>query len=211
MKTQAWGWLIAGIMALGLNGFYQDGGFEWAHRAVNEVENSTGAVLALASGHAEQFLAEAQLLKAASENPSCPLERQLAHVRAWVAQTAAQTQTQIEAQTQVQADQQVARLEVMSARHQAELARFQADRDRIAAQVEAQRARWEAAADRFNRGNLNRVHFESVEINPADFTNCGAIKVQIPHVHVRVPKLPRVHVQVPSVHVEVDAPGAGPV
>ncbi len=32
--TQGWGWLAAGVLALGLNGIYQDGGAAWAHRIV---------------------------------------------------------------------------------------------------------------------------------------------------------------------------------
>jgi hypothetical protein len=35
--TQAWGWLAAGVLALGLNGIYHDGGAAWAHRAVGRV------------------------------------------------------------------------------------------------------------------------------------------------------------------------------
>ena len=36
MKTRrAWAWLAAGVLALGLNGFYQDGGAAWAHRAMD--------------------------------------------------------------------------------------------------------------------------------------------------------------------------------
>jgi hypothetical protein len=207
MKTQAWGWLIAGIMALGLNGFYQDGGFAWAHRAVNEVERSTGAVLALAFGHAEQFLAEAQLMSAASKAPSCPWERRLDRVRTRIAQA----QARLEAQTEAQTDQQFARFEVMSARRQAELARFQADRDRLQARIEAQQARWQATADRFNSANFDPVGFESVEINPADLTDCGTIRVQIPHIHVRVPRPPRMRVHVPSVHVQVEGATADPI
>jgi hypothetical protein len=36
-NAQAWGWLAAGVLALGLNGIYQDGGAAWAHRAVTQV------------------------------------------------------------------------------------------------------------------------------------------------------------------------------
>src|ERR1700726_2509691 len=52
---QGWYWLAAGVMALGLNGVYHEGGAEWAHRFVNR----SAAVVALASGHAERFLAAA--------------------------------------------------------------------------------------------------------------------------------------------------------
>src|SRR5579862_2201205 len=31
-SEKAWYWLAAGVLALGLNGAYQDGEFQWAHR-----------------------------------------------------------------------------------------------------------------------------------------------------------------------------------
>ena len=43
-NTQAWGWLAAGVLALGLNGMYQDGGAAWAQRVVNQV---TGEIIDL--------------------------------------------------------------------------------------------------------------------------------------------------------------------
>lgn len=202
MKRQAWAWLTAGVLALGLNGFYQDGGLQWAHQLVERIEYSTGAVLALASGHADRFLAEARMLTGRNETASCQRARQLARVQTRVAE--------IQARTQRQTDESLTRFEVMSARQQAELDRVEANRARIEAQVEAQRQRWQAA---FNRGSFDPVSFESVEINPADFgsRNCGAIRVQVPRVHVRVPRPPRVQVHIPSVHVNVESVSAGPV
>ncbi|MGB8113306.1 MAG: hypothetical protein WCF22_06015, partial [Candidatus Sulfotelmatobacter sp.] len=64
-STQAWGWLTAGVLGLGLNGIYHDGGAAWIHRCVEQIasriEARTGPVLALASGRAEWFLAKAQI------------------------------------------------------------------------------------------------------------------------------------------------------
>src|SRR5215468_6038 len=34
-SEKAWYWLAAGVLALGLNGAYQDGQFEWVHGLVN--------------------------------------------------------------------------------------------------------------------------------------------------------------------------------
>jgi hypothetical protein len=62
MKTQAWGWLAAGVLAAGLNASYHDGGLQWLHQAVDQVEHGSAAVLALAGGHADLFLAEARLV-----------------------------------------------------------------------------------------------------------------------------------------------------
>lgn len=39
-SEKAWYWLAAGVLALGLNGAYQDGQFQWAHRLV-ERSNAT--------------------------------------------------------------------------------------------------------------------------------------------------------------------------
>ena len=51
--TQAWAWLAAGVLALGLNGFYQDGGAAWAHRivdgAIEQVASRSGTLVDLAS------------------------------------------------------------------------------------------------------------------------------------------------------------------
>src|ERR1700758_1868952 len=63
MKTQAWGWLGAAVLAAGLNSSYHNGGLEWVHEIVDRVQYNTGAVLALVTGRADQFLAEARMLK----------------------------------------------------------------------------------------------------------------------------------------------------
>src|SRR5215469_1149640 len=62
MKTQAWGWLGAAVLAAGLNSSYHDGGLQWAHEIADRVQHNTSAVLALATGRADQFLAEARML-----------------------------------------------------------------------------------------------------------------------------------------------------
>src|SRR5215831_8242332 len=66
MKTQAWGWLAAAVLAAGLNSSYHNGGLQWAHEIADRVEHNTGAVLALATGRADEFLAEARMLKVES-------------------------------------------------------------------------------------------------------------------------------------------------
>jgi hypothetical protein len=66
MKTQAWGWLAMAVLAAGLNASYHDGGLQWLHRAVDQMEHSSAAVLALAAGHTDQFLAEARLVSSQS-------------------------------------------------------------------------------------------------------------------------------------------------
>ncbi len=115
--TQAWGWLTAGVLALGLNGFYHDGGAELVHRFVGRVIHSSAAVLALASGGADQVLQQAKTVVARDETQSCRLDRSMARLQARVAQT----------------DTGLARFEAMSAREQAQLVRLEANRARIEA------------------------------------------------------------------------------
>jgi hypothetical protein len=71
MKTQAWGWLMVGMMAAGLNAGYHHGAFQWAHRIAEDVTHNSGAVIALASGRADEFLAEARLLTVRDTQSPC--------------------------------------------------------------------------------------------------------------------------------------------
>jgi len=119
MKTQAWGWLAAAVMAAGLNASYHDGGLRWAHEIANQVKHNTNAVLALATGRADQFVTEANLVAAAKQSSPCPLAAALAEAR----MVAVPTHVELR------------RFEVMSAREQARLARLEADRARIEARV----------------------------------------------------------------------------
>ncbi len=117
--TQAWGWLVAAVLAAGLNASYHNGGLQWAHEIADRVEQGSTAALALASGHADQFLSEARLVSARSETSSCPLTTALARVQTRIAGS----------------DTQVRRFNVMSARGEAQLARFEANRARMEAQT----------------------------------------------------------------------------
>lgn len=117
MKTQAWGWLAAAALAAGLNASYHDGGLQWAHQIVGQVGHNTRAVLALATGRSDQFMAEAQLLTKHKANSECPLTAALARM-----------------DRSMPSDFEVERFE-MSAREQAQLARLEANRARIEAQV----------------------------------------------------------------------------
>lgn len=118
--TQAWGWLTAGVLALGLNGFYQDGGVQWAHQMVDRVAYRSEAVLALASGRADQFLSEARLVAGQNETRSCQLGTAMARLQTRMARGQAG----------------FARVEAMTAREEAAMARLEASRARMEAQVE---------------------------------------------------------------------------
>ena len=107
---QGWYWLAAGVMALGLNGVYHDGGAEWAHQLVHR----SAAVVALESGHAERFLASAR-----EQTVLCRVATQMARTQTGFAHFEAMTAQQ----------------EAGLARLEANRAQFEAGRARLEAQV----------------------------------------------------------------------------
>jgi len=119
MRTQALGWLAAGVLAAGLNSSYHLGGMEWAHSIADRIGSSTGAVLALATGNADQFLAHAQVVKARREATACPFSAVLAQVESQIARPNGDFEG----------------FEVMTDREQGQLAQLEANRARIEAQV----------------------------------------------------------------------------
>lgn len=162
---QAWGWLIVGVMAAGLNASYHDGGLQMAHRALARVGYNAEAALALATGRADQFLTEARMVTARDEAASCPFSTALARVQSRIARSETG-------------------FDVMSAREEAQMARLEANRARIEAQVA--RIRIPAIA-------VNPVVFRApmAQVAPA----CPRVRVNIPRipmikvpvVHVEVP------------------------
>jgi hypothetical protein len=179
--TQAWGWLTAAVLAAGMNASYHNGGLQWAHEIADRVEHNSAAVLALASGNAEQFLSEARLLKTQNEASSCRLATSLARV-----------QTRI-ANSELGRDE----FEMISAREEAQLVRLEANRARIEAQVEAQVAA-QTAHLRMASATLAPVAFKAI---PAP--------VVCPRVRVNIPRMPLMKMPVaPEIHIEASA---GPV
>lgn len=171
--TQAWGWLVAGVLAAGLNASYHNGGLQWAHQAVeqitDQVEYRSQAVLALASGEADRFRTASRMLTERNETASCPLARSMARVQNRVAISQA-------------------RLNLISARDRVEVAKWQANRDRMEARIEAQAARIRIPAVAFN-----------------------AVSVRVPacpRIRVEVPQVPMVRIPAPVIEVES---GSGPI
>lgn len=165
MKTQACGWLAAAVVAAGLNASYHDGGLQWAHQVADHVKHNTNAVLALATGHADQFMAEAQFVTAHKQNSSCPLTAALAEVRTMVAPS----------------DSDAEPFEAMSAREQAQLARLEANRARIEAQVA--------------RIRIPAMAFSPVMVQAPKVSVCPRVRVNIPRMPaVKMPAMPVVHV-----------------
>jgi hypothetical protein len=177
MKTQAWGWLAAAVVAAGLNASYHDGGLEWAHRVANQIEYNSAAVLALASGRADQFLTEARLATAREETASCRWTTALPRVQNRIAHR----------------ENEFARVQAMSNREEAQLARLEANRARIEALVAAKTARIRIPA----------VAFNPVVYSVSDMK----IPLVCPRVRVNIPRLPMVRVPAPVVHVETFGSG----
>jgi hypothetical protein len=160
--TQGWGWLAAGVLALGLNGIYQDGGAAWAHRIANRVVQQTESMGMLASLRGDRLLKQTKLVVARDETASCRLSTAMARF-----------QTQI-ARTQIARTQNgMAYFEAMSARQEAALARMEANRARIEAQVAGVR--------------LTPVAFESITIPEVACVRVRVPRVIVPRVHVNIP------------------------
>jgi hypothetical protein len=161
-NTQAWGWLAAGVLALGLNGMYQDGGAARAERVVNqvvgEISARTGGVLALAAGRADWFLAKTRMVRAQDETASCRLATAVRH---W--------QTRLARTSSLRSQSEIVRLEAMSAREEAQMARLEANRARVEEQVEARVAGMRVLAADFNP------------------VVCPRVRVSIPRVQVSIP------------------------
>lgn len=165
--TQAWGWLVAAVLAAGLNASYHNGGLQWAHEIADRVEQGSTAVLAQASGHADQPLAEAHLMTARTETASCPF---------------ATTMTQVARSSETS----VERFDVMSAREEAQLARLEANRARIEARVAAQAAHIRIATAGFGPIDVRAI--------PAPVI-CPRVRVNIPRMPmIKTPVVPQIHI-----------------
>lgn len=204
--TEAWVWLTAAVMAAGLNASYHDGGLQWAHRIADQVEHSSRAVLALATGRTDEFLGEARMELAAArgEDASCPRQAAAARLQANAAD-AESGYAWVQAQV-ADGEASFARIEATSARRQAVFARVQAIEARAEARAAARAARC-------------RVK----EIAPAAF-----VQIMTPtYPQVRVPRIPEIRIpavqvpriKVPSIRIpaiqvpaiQIDATRAGPV
>jgi hypothetical protein len=170
---QGWYWLAAGVMALGLNGVYRDGGAEWAHRLVNR----SAAVVALASGNSERFLASAR-----EQTVLCRVATEMARFRTKMART----QTGF------------THFDAMTAQQEAGLARLEANR----AQFEAGRARMEAQVARLDFASASFSPEFGAAFGPKRIklpVLCPRVRVNIPRTFVPVP--------VPTVRVETLSAG----
>jgi len=186
MKTKAWGWLTAAVLAAALNSSYHNGGLQWAHEVADRVEHSTGAVLALATGRADQFLAEARMLNADrtiesamnTEAPQCPFSRTTSDLQNSFDQSQEQFQSKFE------------RFQALSDREQARLEK----RVRIENQVRAKLAHI----------RIPEAVFAPVVVR---IPEVRVPEIDCPRVRVHVQRTPRVKVPSPEVQVEYSGPG----
>jgi hypothetical protein len=209
MKTQAWGWLAAAVLAAGLNSSYHDGGLQWAHEIVSNVQHNTSAVLALATGRADQFLTEARRLELdRSQNRAFDAEDtafnvEVRHCPFGAALARAQNSFD---QSRTEFDD----LQALSAREQAKFARLEANRARIEAHVEAELARRQFSKDKVRFANDN-FSFADSDLTPVVVQVPG---IHCPRVHVATPRIPRVRVQIPRIEapvVQIDNGDHGPI
>jgi hypothetical protein len=181
MKTQAWGWLAAGVLAAGLNATYHNGGLAWARCIAGNIGHSVCAVMDLATGHADRFMAEAQMLATRDETSSAHLATTLARVPTRIARV----QTNF------------ARIETLTAHQEAQVARFESDRARIEAQVGDQ------IEEKIARARIPASAFNLRMAPMAKLSNCSEMHIDLPRIQsIRVPMAPVVH---------IDVPGAGPL
>jgi hypothetical protein len=128
-STHAWGWFAAGVVALGLNGVYHDYGAPCAHRTLEKlmerIVEPSRSVIALASDHADWFMAKSGIVAARTETAACRLGSTRMHLQTKVGRNRIET----------------SRFERISAREEMAIARMEANRVRIQEQVEEHLAR----------------------------------------------------------------------
>ena len=159
-------------------------------------------MLALATGRADEFLAEAAMLKVDrgtdiatnNEESQCPFSS------AWARARNSFNHSQVEFD----------RFQALSDREQARLARLEANRARIEAQVQAKLARVHLADNSFR--------FENGDFSFADVSVAPAVaempRIHCPRVRVAAPHVPRVRVRIPRIEtpvVQVDNGNDGPI
>ena len=183
MKTQAYGWLAVAVVAAALNASYHDGGLRWAHEIVDQVQHNSQAVLALATGQVDQFMAEAQLASVRHERTACPFAAAVAEARTMVIDQDPEVVIKDSDNTFDESD-----FAVMTARRQAALARLEARRARIEARVA--------------RIRIPEVAMHPLVVRVPEVSVC-------PRVRVRVPRMPAIKIPpMPQVHVDT---GTGPI
>jgi hypothetical protein len=166
--TQGWGWLAAGVLALGLNGVYQDGGLARAHQiidtAIERVADRSGTLIDLASERVDRFVESGSLVAARDETTSCRLASAMARFQGKMIRTQGA----------------LARIEVMSARQEVALARVEANRARMEAHV----ARVRLAPVAFNTLEMPVVACPRLRVNVLRVPRAPMVRIPAPVMQV---------------------------
>jgi hypothetical protein len=185
-STQAWGWLAAAVLAAGLNAAYHYGGLAWAHRIVYQARHVSGAVVALASGHADQFLSEAETLTARNDEMTA------------FSQSARATANQEMARAEAAYARAEARQQAHCARMQAEHARMEA---RIASHGVFVRVP-DVRVETFRTIQIPEgpaIRLPRIELSQVKAAHCSRIRVRVPAMpDISVPAAPAVNVSFAS-------------
>ena len=182
-KYQAWGWLAAGVLAAGLNASYYDGGLQRAHQIANRVAESSAAVLALFTGQAHQFLAEARLLSPRDQTSSSPLVTTIAKLENGVKDEVSPRPSNCSPRAKEFS-------QLMAARQAAQFERLQAHRARLNEQIAARTAKFQMTAVAF-APLIFKIH-----LVPA---TCSRIRVNVPQMPaIQMPAVPTLHLETSS-------------
>jgi hypothetical protein len=196
--TQAWTWLAAGVVALGLNGYYHDGGLAMAHQVVDRISQGSSQVMARASEQADVLTSRVRMVADRNETASCRVGEVMARMQAQVDRAG----TQMVALENEQSADGFARFDAMTARERAELDRLEAAR----ARMEAQASRMPYATVKFIPSSFKSGTFTSPQISVCSRVRVNVSRIDIPQVHVSVPV-----VVVPTPVIHVTTFEAGPI
>jgi hypothetical protein len=188
-STQGWYWLAAGVLALGLNGVYHDGGAEWARQTMEWAVDRTVAVV---PERAQDFLQRVRLavsrdaVSRDNEKTSCRLSRTMARMQA-----------------------QITRMDGMTARQNMRLARWNANRVMEARVVNAH---FSPACSRVRvevpEVNVPEINIPRIEIPQIEIPRINIPRVSVPAVHVDSVHIPRIKISQPVVvapQVQIDS------
>jgi hypothetical protein len=204
MKTQAWAWLTAGVVALGLNGFYHDGGAAWAHRIAERVSDRSDSVVQRVSDHADRFVAEVRMAAGREEAAYCPFSTARAQFQGKMARTQHRF---VPDQTRF-AQTKIVRFEGMTNQEAVQAERLEANEEGTEARAEAQaEARADAQVIRMRIAPvaIDRAAFERVVIDPIRIrVACPRVRVNVPAVRipvVNIPRMPAIGIPAPVISI----------
>lgn len=189
-SEKAWYWLAAGVLALGLNGAYQDGQFAWAHRLADR----SCSLLERVSERGDRLVAMGEILLGDEPSAIARLQDRLARLQEKVSAS--------------QSDRLERRLEIVQgkvARAQSKAYVFQKHQDcsqGFPVVVRVPSIPTAKVYDFVPSMNVRSVQIPEVSIPEVSIPEVRIPEVRIPQIHVPRVRVPEV--RVPPVHVQVD-------